>query len=66
MLRRTRSYPNGRVDTALDTKECKQVSIAADEFVCPTTFKVAKNINEVTNQKKKEDASSRTAGRYVP
>ncbi|MBA3995020.1 MAG: hypothetical protein C0469_15995 [Cyanobacteria bacterium DS2.3.42] len=54
MLRRTRSYPNGRVDTALDTKDCKQVTISTAEFVCPTTFKVAKNINEVTNQKKKK------------
>lgn len=53
MLRRTRSYPNGRVDTALDTKDCKQVSIAASEFNCPTGFKVAKTINEVTLQKKK-------------
>ncbi len=54
MLRRTRSYPNGRVDTALETRECKQTSVAASEFVCPTVFKVAKNINEATNQKKKK------------
>ncbi len=53
MLRRTRSYPNGRVDTALDTRDCKQVSIAASEFNCPTGFKVARTINELTLQKKK-------------
>ncbi len=53
MLRRTRSYPNGRVDTALDTRDCKQVTIASSEFVSPTGFRVAKNLNEVTLQKKK-------------
>jgi len=53
MLKRTRSYPNGRVDTALDTLNCTQVMIASSEFNYPTGFRTAKSINEITQQKKK-------------
>ncbi len=53
MLKRTRSYPNGRVDTALETLTCREVKIPVSEFVSPTNFKTAKSMNQLTEQKGK-------------
>ncbi|HIA53626.1 MAG TPA: hypothetical protein EYN91_16290 [Candidatus Melainabacteria bacterium] len=57
LLRRTRNYPNKRVDTALDTNAIMEVSVPASEFRYQSNFKIAKSLSEVTQrQKKKEQA----------
>lgn len=53
LLRRTRNYPNKRIDTALDTSVCMETSIPASELVYQSNYKVVKSLNEVTQRKKK-------------
>jgi len=53
MLKRTRKYNNGRIDTAFDTMNCSEATVAQSEFQSPTGYKTAQSINEVTQLKKK-------------
>lgn len=53
LLRRTRNYPNKRIDTALDTSVFMETSIPASELVYQSNYKVVKSLNEVTQRKKK-------------
>lgn len=54
LLRRTRNYPNKRVDTALDTSVFMETSIPGSELVYQTNYKVVKSLFEVTQRKKKK------------
>lgn len=55
LLKRTRNYPNKRVDTTLDTISFMEVSVPVSEFSYPSKFKVVKSLNEVTQRKKKTE-----------
>ncbi|HNB21044.1 MAG TPA: hypothetical protein PKZ32_01415 [Candidatus Melainabacteria bacterium] len=54
LLRRTRNYPNKRVDTALDTTVFEETFVPAAEFTYPKGFKIAKSMSEVTQRQKKK------------
>ncbi|PZM77532.1 MAG: hypothetical protein DKT66_24930 [Candidatus Melainabacteria bacterium] len=55
LLKRTRNYPNKRVDTTLDTISFMETSVPISEFSYPTNFKCVKSLNEVTQRKKKTE-----------
>lgn len=53
LLRRLRNYQNKRVDAVIDTTSLLPAAIPMDEFVYPTNYKIARSMNEVTQQRKK-------------